>query len=94
MKQTFEQKPLPATPDEELEKPEIWWMETARMFYGNKAAVLGLIGLLIIILVGLLGPVFFRADPFDIVAAPLAEPGGAAYLGTDYLGRVVFLFVI
>jgi len=94
MKQTVEQQTAPAAPDEELEKPEIWWMETARMFYGNKAAVLGLTGLLIIILVGLLGPVFFRADPFDIVAAPLAEPGGPAYLGTDYLGRDVFIGLI
>ena len=89
-----EQKDLAVAFKEKVEKPEIWWVETARMFYANKAAVLGLFGLVIIILVGLFGPVFFRADPFAIVAVPLSEPGGDTYLGTDYLGRDVFIGLI
>ena len=94
MEKTCKQKTLPTHLEEEPEKPEIWWKEIARMFCANKAAVLGLIGLLIIIIVGLFGPVFFRADPFDIVATPLTEPGGVTYLGTDYMGRDVFTGLI
>lgn len=94
MKTAFDQQELPVQFEEEQEKPEIWWVETARMYYTNKAAVLGLIGLLIIILVGLFGPVFFRADPFEIVETPFTRPGEVTSLGTDYLGRDVFTCMI
>ncbi|MBW1700041.1 MAG: ABC transporter permease [Deltaproteobacteria bacterium] len=94
MQETLEQQDFPAQLGEEPEKPDIWWVETARMFYANKAAVLGLAGLMIITFVGLFGPVLFRADPFEIVAPPLTKPGGVTCLGTDYLGRDVFIGLI
>lgn len=79
---------------EETEAPEIPWLVTARMFYANKAAVMGLIGFTVIALVGLFGTGILQADPFAIVGAPLTEPGEPRLLGTDYLGRDVFAGMI
>lgn len=83
----FAAEPLP-------ERPEIWWQETGRMFYSNKAAVLGAASLALIVLAGAFGPVVLDADPFEIVGAPLREPGEGTLLGTDYLGRDVFTGII
>jgi peptide/nickel transport system permease protein len=90
----FNNKDLPSLFEEEPEKAEIWWVETARMFYSNKAAVVGLSGLLIIVFVGLFGPIFFKGDPFAIMQAPFTKPGHLTALGTDYLGRDVFTCLI
>ena len=56
------------------------WREAGRVFFGNKAAM---VGLLLLSLYGV--------APFDIVAAPFTEPftDRAVWLGTDYLGRDV-----
>jgi len=94
MKGKIGQKDLPAGFEEEAVKPEIWWVETVRMYYANKAAFIGLIGLLVIIFVGLFGPIVFHADPFQIKGAPLTKPGETYLLGTDYLGRDVFSCII
>ena len=76
------------------EQPEIWWQEAGRMFYSNKAAVLGAASLVFVVLVGALGPIILDADPFAIVGAPLKGPGEGTLLGTDYLGRDVFTGII
>jgi peptide/nickel transport system permease protein len=94
MKDTSGQKDLPAGFDEEAIEPEIWVMETARMYYANKGAFVGLIGLLIIIFVGLFGPIISQADPFQIKGVPLTKPGDIYLLGTDYLGRDVINCII
>jgi peptide/nickel transport system permease protein len=94
MKTITDQLDKPLSFEEEPDQPEIWWRETVRMFCTNKAAVGGFIGLMIIILVGLFGPIFFEADPFAIIGLPLTEPGEISLLGTDYLGRNVFTGII
>ncbi|MBF0279482.1 MAG: ABC transporter permease [SAR324 cluster bacterium] len=90
----IDQQDLAAQFGEKPEKPEKPWQATARMFYTNKAAVFGLIGFLIVILLGLFGPIIFGADPFDIAGKPLMEPQDANPLGTDYLGRDILSGVI
>jgi len=74
--------------------PEIKWRETFRVFCCNRMALLGLVFLLVFVFVGLFGPVFFIADPFELVAAPLSAPGEYTIMGTDYLGRDVFVGII
>ena len=90
MKVTIDNKDCPPLFEEETEKPEIWWVETVRMFCTNKPAIVGLSGLFIIVLVGLFGPMLFKADPFAIMQKPFTRPGDFSTLGTDYLGRDVF----
>lgn len=59
------------------------------MFVRNRAAVLGLILFIIVLLVALVGPLVYTVDPFKIVWAPFTAPGESdkVLLGTDYLGR-------
>ncbi len=60
------------------------------MFIRNRAALAGLVTLFLIILGVVLGPLVYRVDPFDIVAAPVEPPGAPdTPLGSDYLGRDV-----
>jgi len=63
--------------------------EAWRVFRGNKAAMLGLVVLLLIMLTMLLGPRLYGVDPFAIVAPPFSEPfqNPQQWLGSDYLGR-------
>ena len=69
----------------EVEHP---FIETARMFAANYAAVVGLIVLVIIIVVSLLGPLIYTTDPWEMVWSPFSPPGAKGFLlGTDYLGR-------
>ena len=89
-----DQDPRPFAVEPFPERPEIWWQEAARMFYTNKAAVLGAASLAFIVLVGAFGPVILDADPFEIVGTPLKQPGEGTVLGTDYLGRDVFTGII
>lgn len=70
-------------------------METWRMFRRNGVAGVGLFILSVIILMTLFGPVLYRVDPFDIVAAPLVAPGETGLLlGSDYLGRDMLAGII
>lgn len=84
----------PVPPAPESVNPVSPWIEAWRMFRANRPAVGGLFVLVTIVLVGLLGPLGLQADPFRMVAAPYSEPGTQTFLGTDYLGRDVFVGVI
>ena len=68
---------------------EIWLM-----FLANKAAVLGLILWLLVILTALYGLTIYSGDPFEMVGAPMTPPGAEFLLGTDYLGRDVLTGII
>ena len=81
-------------PLEEVFVPDKPWLEVWRMFFGNKAAVLGLALWVFIILTAFLGPVIYPVDPFDMVGAPMSPPGEELLLGTDYLGRDVLAGII
>lgn len=63
--------------------------EAWRVFRRNKAALIGLVLLSLVILAMLFGPMIYPIDPFDIRGMPLTEPFANADvpLGTDYLGR-------
>jgi len=70
--------------------------EAWRMFFRNKAAVVGLLLLIGVIFMTYVGPFFYTEDPSDIVARPLKGPGAedVPLLGTDYLGRDVLAGVV
>lgn len=80
--------------DEPTAEPEVKWRETLRIFCANRAALLGLILVILFVLVGIFGPFLLPADPFELVAAPLTAPGAQTILGSDYLGRDVFVGII
>jgi peptide/nickel transport system permease protein len=94
MKESQPIEPASFRIDEDLAVPEIKWRETLRIFCANRPALFGLVFVIIFILVGLFGPVFLVADPFEMVAAPLNAPGDQTILGSDYLGRDVFVGII
>ena len=79
---------LPAAPPAPpVEGP---WAEALRMFARNRAALVGVALLAIVLLVAIAGPWVYPADPFEIRFAPMTPPFSAdAWLGTDYLGRDV-----
>ncbi len=61
----------------------------ALRFIANRGAAIGLVLLLLVILLGLLSPVFYQESPWMMVAQPLLAPftDSAYLLGTDMLGR-------
>ena len=63
--------------------------EAWRVFRRNKAAMLGLGLLVLILLVMLVGPGLYGVNPFDIASTPFTEPftDRRTWLGTDYVGR-------
>ena len=65
-----------------------------RLFVRNRAAVIGLILLIVIILLALLAPLIYPDNPFKTVGKPLLEPFGEFFLGTDRLGRDVAAGVV
>lgn len=68
-------------------------MAVRRTFVGrllrNRAAVMGLVILALVIALAVLGPMVYPADPFGLVGRPFLEPFGRFLLGTDILGRDV-----
>ncbi|HSC98777.1 MAG TPA: ABC transporter permease [Casimicrobiaceae bacterium] len=60
-----------------------FWQRFAR----NRAAVGGLVVLLVIVVVALVGPLFFKQGPFELAGPPFSPPFGQFPLGTDMLGR-------
>jgi peptide/nickel transport system permease protein len=64
------------------------WREGWVVFRRNRAALLGLSLLALIILATAFGPYVYRVDPFELVGAPFMRPGeDGLLLGTDSLGR-------
>lgn len=71
------------------------WIEAARMYARNPAAIAGSVVLLAMLIVAIAGPWALQADPFEIRAAPMTPPFSEdAWLGTDYLGRDVFTTLV
>jgi len=72
------------------------WLEAWRVFRSNKAAMLGLVILSVIVLTMSFGPSLYGVAPFDIAGAPFTEPftDRSVWLGTDYLGRDVLAGVL
>lgn len=66
------------------------------MFMRNRSAIAGMVFLCTMVLIALLGPLLYEADPFAIVSAPLTGPGvePGLWLGTDYLGRDVLVGIL
>lgn len=94
MKDRLSTEPAAFRIEEDTTKPDIKWRETLRIFCANRAALFALVFVIIFVLVGLFGPVFLVADPFEMVATPLTAPGVQTILGSDYLGRDVFAGII
>jgi peptide/nickel transport system permease protein len=70
-------------------------VEALRMFARSPVAVAGLVLFLAILLLSLVGPMVYDADPFEIVAAPLSPPlTEGALLGSDQQGRDVLTGLI
>ena len=68
--------------------------QAAAMFFKNRGAVIGLALLIIIVMVSLVGPILLPADPFDVAGAPMTPPlEDGHWLGTDYVGRDLFMGV-
>jgi peptide/nickel transport system permease protein len=72
------------------------WFEAWRVFRSNKAAMLGLAILTVIVVAMTIGPSLYGVAAFDIAGAPFPEPftDGSVWLGTDYLGRDVLAGVL
>jgi len=62
--------------------------DAMQMFFRNKPAVVALFFLILIVIAGVVGPIVYPNDPFDMVWIPFSSPGADGFLlGTDYLGR-------
>ena len=79
----------------EIQPDEGVWKSIVNMFRANKAALLGLILIAIILLMALFAPLIARYDPeaLDLINMRKA-PSAAHWFGTDDLGRDVFARVV
>ena len=74
---------------------EMPFTEWLKMFSANHSAVIGLVILIFVISLSLMGPLFYKTDPFEMVWAPFSPPGEEGFLlGTDYLGRDLLAQII
>ena len=74
---------------------EMPFTEWLKMFSANHSAVIGLVILIFVISLSLIGPLFYKTDPFEMVWAPFSPPGEEGFLlGTDYLGRDLLAQII
>ena len=74
---------------------EMPFTEWLKMFSANHSAVIGLFILIFVISLSLIGPLFYKTDPFEMVWAPFSPPGEEGFLlGTDYLGRDLLAQII
>ncbi|MBN8980999.1 MAG: ABC transporter permease [Rhizobiales bacterium] len=65
-------------------------IKLSKTLKNNRAATVGLIGLLILILIAAFAPWIAPYDPWDLVGRPFAHPSFDSFiLGTDTLGRDV-----
>ena len=67
------------------------WRESWRVFRSNKAAIVGLVMLSLLLVTMAVGPGWYGVAPMDIMAQPFTPPfiDNKVWLGTDYLGRDV-----
>jgi peptide/nickel transport system permease protein len=65
-----------------------------RRHFKNKAGVLGLILLLLVLLTAIFGPMLYSVNPFELLGRKFTPPGEKFFLGTDYLGRDVLAGII
>lgn len=64
-------------------------------FASNRAAFVGLIVFVLIIIAAIFGPWAYGTDPYEMVWAPFSPPGEEGYLlGTDYLGRDLLAMIL
>ena len=74
---------------------EMPFTEWLKMFSANHSAVIGLVILIFVVSLSLIGPLFYKTDPFEMVWAPFSPPGEEGFLlGTDYLGRDLLAQII
>ncbi len=65
------------------------------MFVKNRAAAVALFVLVLIVVAGIVGPIVYETDPYDMVWAPFSPPGQEGFLfGTDYLGRDILAGIL
>lgn len=77
-------------PAEGVEEVPGTWSRTWTAFRRNRPALLSAIGIVLVVLVAVAGPLVYRVSPsdFDPLTAQLDSfPSGAHPLGTDHLGR-------
>ena len=65
-----------------------------RKHFRNKAGVLGLILLLLVLVTAVFGPLLYPINPFELLGRKFTPPGEKFFLGTDYLGRDVLAGII
>ena len=69
--------------------------EMVSTFFKSYSAVTGFLILILITVMGFLGPLIYPTDPFDMVWMPFSPPGNDGFLlGTDYLGRDMLAQII
>ena len=83
------------TATQTLASSDNFWVASLRALRGDAAAMIGLAGLLLILLVSLLAPLLAPHDPlYQNYRARYEPPGGAYPFGTDDLGRDVLSRVL
>ena len=65
-----------------------------RRHFKNKAGVLGLLLLTLVLLTAFIGPLLYPVNPFELLGRKFVSPGDKFLLGTDYLGRDVLAGII
>ncbi|TAM85275.1 MAG: ABC transporter permease, partial [Candidimonas sp.] len=70
------------------------FLSFCRRFARNRAALLGLVLLVAIVVVAIAGPSLYPVNPFALAGTPFQKPFGHYLLGTDMLGRDVLAGVI
>lgn len=87
--------PLPAARPAVAVQAEHPAREALRMFLRNPAAIAGMVMLIAVLLVAIVGPWVYPADPFEIRTMPLTPPfSEEAWLGSDQLGRDVLTGIV
>jgi peptide/nickel transport system permease protein len=77
-----------------LRKSLVQLGEAFRVFASQRIALLGLCLILLVVVVGVFGPMVAPYDPTKLVATPLLPPGREHLFGTDHLGRDVFSRIV